>query len=193
MTLARSLPTAANSCNDTASTRVLGEAAAWKDAEPLVRSLTACHLSADTHSNDHAQTLLDEVCECCLSAYYSRTNKTTRPLFSRDPAYRKPIRRRAVLNHDCYSFSDERHEMKRSDPALLHADATLRKFSTSFCRDQTRCTSGDLLASKYHPHQPARRSSSFSTRLQTSDRRAGRQDEAPSSVAVCRSCLRAPR
>ncbi len=128
MTLARSLPTAANSSYDTASTRVLGEAAACKDAEPLVRSLFACHLPADRQSNDHAcmQTLLDELCECCLSAYYSRTNKTTRRLFSRDPAYRKPIRRRAVLNHDCYSFSDERPEMKRSDPPLLNADGTLR-------------------------------------------------------------------
>ncbi len=125
MTLARSLPVAANSSNDTASTRVLGEGAACNDSEPLVRSLTACHLPADTHSNDHAQTLIDEMCECC-SAYYSRTSKTTRRLFSRDPAYRKPIRRRAVLNHDCYSFSDERHEMKRSDLPLLNADATLQ-------------------------------------------------------------------
>ncbi len=113
MTLARSLHTPANSSNDTASTRVLGEGAACEDSEPLVRSLTACHLPADTHSNDHAQTLLDEVCECCFSAYCSRTNKTTRRLFSRD--YRKPIRR---MHHDCYSFSDERHEMKRSDPPL---------------------------------------------------------------------------
>ncbi len=115
MILARSLHTPANSSNDTASTRVLGEGAACKDSEPLVRSLTACHLPADTHSNDHAQTLLDEVCECCFSAYCSRTNKTTRRLFSRDAAYRKPIRR---MHHDCYSFSDERHEMKRSDPPL---------------------------------------------------------------------------
>ncbi len=194
MTLARSRPTAANSNNDIASTGVLGEGAACKDSEPLVRSSTACHLPADTHSNDHAQTLIDEVCECCFSAYYSRASNTTRRLFSRDPAYRKPIRRRAVFNHDCYSFSDERPEMKRSDPPLLNADGTLRHFSTSFCRDQTGCTSGDLLASKYHPHQPGRRSSSFSSRLQTSDRRAGRQDEAPSSVAVrCRSALHVPR
>ncbi len=196
MTLARSLPTAANSSYDTASTRVLGEAAACKDAEPLVRSLFACHLPADRQSNDHAcmQTLVDEMCECCFSAYYSRRSKTTRRLFSRDPAYRKPIRRRAVLNHDCCSFSDERLEMKRSDPPLLNANATLRQFSTSFCRDQTSCTSGDLITRKYHSHQPARRSSSFSTRLQTSARRAERQVEAPSSVAVrCRSALHVPR
>ncbi len=119
MTLARSLPTAANSSNDTASTRALGEAAACKDSEPLVRSLTACHLPADAHSNDHALILIDEVCECCFSAYCSRTNKTTRRLFSRDPAYRKPIRRRAVLNHDCY-------QMKRSDPTLSNANTTLQ-------------------------------------------------------------------
>ncbi len=123
MTLARSLPTAGSSSIDTASTRVLGEGAACKDSEPLVRSLTACHLPADTHSNDHAQTLIDEVCECCFSAYCSRASQTTRRLFSRDPAYRKPIQRWAVLS---YSFSDERPEMKRSDPPLLNANATLR-------------------------------------------------------------------
>ncbi len=110
------------------------------------------------------QTLIDEVCQCCFSAYCSRANKTTRRLFSRDPAYRKPIRRRAVLNHDCYSFSDERREMKRSDLPLLNADGTLRQFSTSFCRDQTSCISGDLHTSKSHPHQPALRLSSFSPR-----------------------------